>query len=142
MFLGGRFTAEFTPKSLDSWQPVNQHLYRRPNQFHRIRKGVSPDWDRTCHAYLITRSCCDFLVANSFDLLTLPIDYWIAAIPAEHDKVCLDYFPHLAHVPLDYKTDVQNSQKFTVEEILQQCNIGAPDRLIFKTKRKIRNLIS
>ncbi|MFT5111504.1 MAG: GR25 family glycosyltransferase involved in LPS biosynthesis [Parasphingorhabdus sp.] len=57
VFLGGRFTKDFFPATIKEWEDLGEGFFKRPNNISNIDKGGGMDWDRTAHAYVLTKSC-------------------------------------------------------------------------------------
>lgn len=119
LYLGGRFFEHFDPYE-EKFVLFDDFFMKteNPNIFQRTKvKDSHPIWERTTHSYIVRKGICKKLInaiitkmptANSFSLK--PID-WIY-----HDLIneirMFDFFPHLFYSPLNYKSDIQNSDEY------------------------------
>lgn len=111
IFFGGRFKINFTPSNQNmekffSWSFDNYYLRN---------KGNGIDWDRTTHNYLVKKKnikkILDLILNNYLNSInpTKEIDSLYNSLSL--DIKMFDYFPHIFYSPLNYSTDIQNSNQ-------------------------------
>ena len=104
VYFGGRFDKNFVPSDMKT----NWEKYK--NFYAPIKHKPGIDMDRTFHAYIITKNgaknLVDRVVSYDDNKILRPIDWYLNDIRKE--IVSLDYFPHIAWSPLNYKSDIQN----------------------------------
>lgn len=140
VYPGGRFTENFSPDNIAEWTHVRKNIYLRSNKVSRPEKSVGMDWDRTGHAYLVSKKFCMFLVDHSIDILKLPIDHWIAAKCVLNNRTALDYFPHLMYVPRDYKSDIQSRDGIFFHELHKECRLDGFGYTAFRIKNRVMRI--
>jgi GR25 family glycosyltransferase involved in LPS biosynthesis len=105
VFFGGRFKPNFKPMDMNPW--VKKGI------FYYVREGsryFGRDMDRTFHGYILTKRGARGLIDRlnreiEMGTTIWPVDNWVSN--GRIESGALDYFPHIAHSPSNYMSDIQ-----------------------------------
>jgi len=103
IYFGGRFNPGFWPRSMANWEAYGN--FWRP-----IKTIYGRDFDRTTHAYVITKNGAQKALELYDASVNLPrgitaIDGWLNENRLNLGS--LDVFPHICHSPMNYQSDIQ-----------------------------------
>jgi GR25 family glycosyltransferase involved in LPS biosynthesis len=104
VYFGGRFSPGFIPGDVDN-------LWFSVGDFFNARKPLGHnDFDRTTHGYVITRAGARKLIdiIYNFGNKKLPaVDDWLNTLREKSLINSVDFFPHTAYSPANYKSDIR-----------------------------------
>ena len=113
LYLGGRFEPNFNIRDKDKnmfEKTINKNIFYRIDD-----NGERYFWDRCGTAYIINKKICKKLIRlltiNFVDNIFRPTAVDELYKTFYKDIKMFDYFPHLYYSPLNYKTDIQNSNE-------------------------------
>ncbi|MGA1776979.1 MAG: glycosyltransferase family 25 protein [Flavobacteriaceae bacterium] len=102
VYFGGRSPKNFKPSDFNrEWVAYKDFYAPRTLKF-------GHNMDRTTHGYVVTRGGAENIMKKFYDWNRIPIpavDGFLNSI--RKDIVSLDFFPHIASSPVNYKSDVQ-----------------------------------
>ena len=106
LYIGGRFTENFKPSSLNEWEYVDFKLYNKKGNHTTIK---SLDHDRTTHAIILTKFACKEIINKTKDVSSsIAIDFLYQNIRNYVPNIKIyDVFSHLCYSPMNYKSDIQ-----------------------------------
>lgn len=103
IYFGGRFSPDFVPRNVNSeWEKVGNFYFYKGNRLGR-------EVDRTTHGYIITKNGAKNVLSVLYSSTFLPaLDGWLNH--RRFDLALVDFFPHIAWSPINYKTDIQGQR--------------------------------
>jgi GR25 family glycosyltransferase involved in LPS biosynthesis len=109
IYIGGRSYENFSPSDMNPWVK-NGIFYYYEKSFPYSGKNM----DRTFHSYIITKSGAKILIDKLKSEISLgkkiaAVDGWVSYQRGELKS--LDYFPHIVHSPVNYKSDIAKGRK-------------------------------
>tara|TARA_Y100000741_G_scaffold280717_1_gene220538 strand:- start:4397 stop:5113 length:717 start_codon:yes stop_codon:yes gene_type:complete len=105
IYIGGRFR--------ENYRMINCiHVKDDIVKYDYNKKWVGADCDRTTHAYIISKKCCELLLDNYNKNLKTnhifpPVDHWMMQILLENKKEIHHSYPLLCHSPMGNDSDIR-----------------------------------
>ena len=105
LFIGGRFTTNY--KMINCIKVTDKIV-----KYDYNKKWVAMDCDRTTHAYIISKKCCELLL-NYFNIILKtnhrfpPVDHYIMNVLRSNKKNIYHSYPLLCHCEMISDSDIR-----------------------------------
>jgi GR25 family glycosyltransferase involved in LPS biosynthesis len=106
LYIGGRFEENY---KMINCKSVTDKIVKTDDK----KPWYGRDCDRTTHAYIISKKCCQLLLDNYNESLknnvkiSPPVDHWILNVLRKNKKDIHHSYPLLCHVPIISDSDIR-----------------------------------